>query len=260
MIPEQIILLMEASEKQYTSIEAKINASAYIQEGEFSEQVVHGVYEIITRWSQDKEYWKISRTIYPTADDPKTCEEVVTYSFTPEQTKQLNEEEGKIPRGLVRFGGVRDVDRSFYTINRVLWEDCDILWKKLHDQRDMTLKYDRINNLYEFRIVIDEHSGSAFTFYVDPTKKFIPVKKDIFVQNSLIKHLECTQFQIVNDVWIPYRYFCNDLQQKRSEYYEVEQVTANVPIDDKLFDFDFPKGTIIRDEIANMRRKFGIIP
>jgi hypothetical protein len=259
MTPEQLILLMEASAKQYTSMEATINASDYLQEKETSEQIVQGVYEIVTRWSQDKEYWKISRTIYPTADRPNTHEEIVTYSFSPQQTKQLNEELGKIPRGLVRFGGKRDVDQSFYTIHLALWEYCDILWKKFHDQRDMSLKYDRLSNLYEFKVRMEDSSDSAFLFYVDPTKKFIPVKKDYFVQNTLWKHIECSQFQKINDVWIPYSYFCSDLKQSRVEYYEVEQVSVNVPIEDKLFDFDFPKGTVIIDEIANIKNKFRAI-
>ncbi len=256
MTPEQIILLMEASAKQYYSMEAKINASDYLQEEGTSEQVVHGVYEIITRWSQDKEYWKISRTVYPTASQPNMHEEVATYSFSPERTKQLNEEPDKIPRGLVRFGGMRDVDQTFYTIQRVLWEHCDILWKKMHDQRNMTLKYDKLSNLYEFKVVLEDTYDSVYMFYVDPTKKFVPVKKDIFAQNAHQKHLECTQFQKINDVWIPYAYIWKEPLQNRMECYEVEEVSVNIPIDDKLFDFDFPKGTIIRDEIANIRHKF----
>ena len=259
MTPEQLILLMEASAKQYTSMEAKINASAYIQEEEgSSQQIVQGVFEIITRWSNDKEYWKISRTIYPTVDHPKTHEEVVTYSFTPQRTRQLTEEPGKTPRGLVRFGGIRDVDQFFYTIHQALWEHCDLLWKKLHDQRDMTLKYDRICNLYEFKVQTHNPLGSIYTFYADPTKKFIPVKKDYFAQNMLVKHLECSNLQKINDVWIPYSYFWTDRQQNRTEYYEVEQASANAPIDDALLDFDFPAGTIIRDEIANLKRKFEV--
>lgn len=256
MTPEQIILLMEASAKQYFCMEAKINASDYFQEEGTCEQIVHGVYEIITRWSQDREYWKIAQTIYPTSKQSETHEETATYSFTPDRTKQLNEEPGKTPRGLVRFGGIRDVDLSFYTIHRALWEHCDILWKKMHDQRNMTLKYDKISNLYEFKVRVEDASDSIFIFYVDPTKKFIPVKKDIFSQNALLKHLECKQFQKINDVWIPFNYFWTDPPRNRIEYYEIEQVSANVPIDDYLFDFDFPKGTIIRDEIANMRQKF----
>ena len=183
----------------------------------------------------------------------------MTYSFTPGQTKQLNEEPGKNPRGLVRFGGKRDVDQSFYTIHFAIWEHCDVLWKKLHDQRNMSLKYDRISNLYEFYVRIEDSSDSGFMFYVDPTKKFIPVKKDYYAQNALFKHLECSQFQKINDVWIPYSYFCSDLKHNRVEYYEVEQVSVNVPIDDRLFDFDFPKGTIVIDEIADMKHKFDLM-
>ena len=259
MTPEQLILLMEASAKQYTSMEAKINASTYLQSKDTSEQTINGVYEIITRWSHDKEYWKISRTIYPTTDHPNTFEEVVTYSFTPDQTKQLNEEPGKIPRGLVRFGGKREVDQSFYTIHLVLWEHCDILWTKPHDQRNMSMKYDRIRNLYEFKVRTDDSSDSVFIFYLDPTKKFIPVKKDFFANDMLLKHLECSQFQRVNDIWIPFRYSCRDLKQNLIEFYDVEQVSANVLIDEKSFDFDFPESAIIRDEIANIKRKFGTI-
>ena len=124
----------------------------------------------------------------------------------------------------------------------------------------MTLKYDRISNLYEFKVQIKEPSDTTLTFYVDPTKKFIPVKKDLSAQNTLLKHFECNQFQKINDVWIPFRYSWTDLQQNCMECYEVEQVSVNVPIDDKLFDFDFPDGTIIRDEIADIKHKFDVKP
>jgi hypothetical protein len=256
MTPEQLILLMETSSRQYISMEAKINVTGYIQEND--EQIIHGVYEIITRWSQDKEYWKISQTIYPTANNPKEYEEVVTYSFTPEKTKQLNEQPGKTPRGLIRFGGKRDTDQSFYTIHTVLWENCDFLWTKLHDQRDMSLKYDKMNHLYEFRIQTCDSDDSVYTFYVDPARKYIPVKKDYFARNAHLKHFECNQFQEVNDVWIPYNYFLKDLQQNQMECYEVEQVSANIPIDDRQFDFDFPIGTIIIDEMAYLKHKLNM--
>ena len=258
MTPEQLILLMEASARQYTSMEAQINASSYIHEEDSSEELIHGVYEILTRWSNDKEYWRIARTIYPTAEQPNTREEIVTYAFTQQQTKQLNEEPGKIPRGLVRFGGIRDVDRSFYTIHQALWEHCDILWKKLHDQRNISLKYNRISNLYEFKIILEDSADSIFIFYVDPTKKFIPVKKEYFSKNTFVKHLECQNFQNINNVWIPYSYFWKDIRQNLSEYYEVEEVSVNIPIEENLLDFDFPKETIIIDEIANLRHKFEI--
>ena len=256
MTPEQLILLMEASAKQYTSIEARINATGYIQEDD--EQIIQGVYEIITRWSQDKEYWKISQTIYPTTDQPKEHEETVTCSFSSQKTKQLNEELGKTPRGLVRFGSKRDTDQSFYTINLAIWEHCDFLWKKLHDQRDMSLKYDKISHLYEFKVQTGDSNDLIYMFYVDPAKKFIPVKKDFFAHDTHMKHVECSQFQKINDVWIPYSYFWKDPQQNRMEYYEVKQVSANIPIEDRLFDFDFPAGTIIIDEMAYLKHKFEI--
>ncbi|MBN1973628.1 MAG: hypothetical protein JW787_08305 [Sedimentisphaerales bacterium] len=259
MTPEQLILLIETSAKQYTCMEAKINATGYVQEERSSQQIVQVVSEIHTRWSQDKEYWKISRTTYPTAEQPKTHEEVVTYAFTPQQTKKLTEEPGKTPRGLVRFGNMCDADKSFYTIHSAMWEHCDILWKKLHDQRDMTLKYDKIRNLYEFKVQTWGPGDLAYIFYVDPSRNFIPVKKDIFSQAGLLKHIECDQFQKNNNVWIPYRYSWTEPQQNWMECYEVEKVSANVPIEDRLFDFDFPAGTIIIDEMAYLKQKFKVV-
>lgn len=254
MTPEQIILLMEASYKQYTSMEAKINATGYIWEED--EQIVHGVYEITTRWTQEKEYWKIYRTIYPTSNHPQTREEIVAYSFTDQQTRQLTQEPDRTPRGLVRFGGKRDVDQSFLTINMAIWEYCDILWNKPHDTRDMVLKYDKICNLYEFMVKMREPVDAVYTFYLDSTKKFIPVKKEIVEGQTLVKHIECSEFQNINNVWIPYKYSCTEHRDNRIEYYEVEQASVNLEIEDNLFDLDFPPETIVIDEIADIKHKF----
>jgi hypothetical protein len=254
MTPEQIILFMETSARQYACIEAKINATGYITENE--EEILHGVYEITTRWSKDKEYWNISRTIYPTTNFPQTREEIVTYAFTDQQTKKLTEEPNKTPRGLVRFGGKRDADQSFLTINLALWEYCDVLWKKIHDLHDIALKYDRFSNLYELKVRVRNPIDAAYIFYLDPTKKFAPVKKEITENESPVKHIKCSEFQNVNNVWIPYSYSCTDFREKRMQCYEVEEVSANIEIEDRLFDFDFPPGTIIIDEIADMKHKF----
>ncbi|MBN2588285.1 MAG: hypothetical protein JXA96_00350 [Sedimentisphaerales bacterium] len=254
MTPEQIILLLETSAKQYTSIEAKINVTGYITENE--EEILHGVYEITTRWSHDKEYWNIYRTIYPTSNFPHTREEVITYAFTDQQTKKLTQEHGKTPRGLVRLGGKRKADQSFLTINMALWEYCDVLWKRIHDLHDIAVKYDRFHNLYELKVKVQNPIDAAYIFYLDPTKKFIPVKKEIIENESLVKHIKCSQFQNVNNVWIPYLYSCTEFRERRMQNYEVEEVSANIYIEERLFDFDFPPDTIIIDEIADIKQKF----
>ena len=256
MTPEQIILFIETSAKQYTTITAKIKMVGYIDEE--NEQIIHGVYQIITRWSLDKEYWNIDRTIYPTRNFPHTRENNVTFSFNEQYTKQLTEETDKTPRGLVRLGGKRDTDQSFLTINTALWEYCDILWKKFHDFRDITLKYNRISNLYELKVIIQGPIESVYTFYLDPTKKFIPVKKDIVENNTLIKHIECSQFKNINNVWIPYKYSCTNYREKSMECYEVEEASANIDIEDSLFDIEFPVNAIVIDEIADIKHKFEI--
>ena len=145
MTPEQIILLMEASAKQYTSLEAKFKAKGYMRERQYSDKTLLNVSDINTRWSGDKEYWKISKTTYALDDDTEIRDETITYSFTSKRTKKLTQEPGKTPRGLIRYGDMREAVRSFYTINLVLWENCDLLWKKMHDARDMSLRYDRIS-------------------------------------------------------------------------------------------------------------------
>ncbi len=137
-----------------------------------------------------------------------------------------------------------------------LWEYCDILWKKIHDLHDIALKYDRFSNLYELKVIIQKPIDAAYTFYLDPTKKFIPVKKEITENDTLIKHINCDQFQNVNNVWIPYSYSCTEFKERRKQYYEVEEASANIDIEDSLFDFDFPPDAIVIDEIADIKNKF----
>lgn len=252
----QLIQLMKASAKQYMSMDTKMKATSYHNDETASQSNIQVVREITSRWTQHKKYWKIAET--RPRIDPKNGtdiqKEITTYAIHPQWTKRLTEQSGTRPRGLVRPGGIRSEDQTFYTIYLAMWDHCEKLWSNDVEIHEVDLNYDETNNLYELQVQFS-HKGPIHKFYVDPTKNFVPIKREFFTNDGVLaKCLRCEQFRkINNDVWVPFKFSWMAPHVDWSVHYEVEKVSVNKPIEESLLDFAFPKGTVVIDEIANLR-------
>ena len=247
---QQLIELMKASSNQYTSIDAKMKATSYQKTDANSQPTIQMVRQITSRWSNDRRYWQIEQTKFGNHATNKPEEEktVTTYAFRPQWTKRLAEEPGRIPRGNVRAGGVRNEDQTFYTIYWAMWDNCELLWgdTKLHK---VSFNYDKANNIYILEIQIVSDKGPIFKFYVDPTKDFIPSRREFFTNDgTLSRRFQCEEFRMINNLWIPYRYSWFDPMVNHEVVYEVQEVAVNQPIPSNLLDFEFPEGTIVSDD------------
>jgi hypothetical protein len=254
---EQLIELMKASSNQYTSIDAKMRATSYQKTDEKSLPKIKMIRQITCRCSNDRSYWQIEQSDFrnDATNQPEEKKSVTTYSATSQWTKYLVEEQGKLPRGTMRAGGIRNEDQNFYNIYLALWENCGWLWggTKLHK---VSLNYDNYNNLYILEIQVGSNKGPIHKFYVDSEKDFIPSKRESFANDgTLIIRFQCEEFRLINNLWIPYRYSWFDPGANYKVVYEVEDLAVNEPIADDLLDFEFPVGTIVRDKILNLRYK-----
>ena len=135
-----------------------------------------------------------------------------------------------------------------------MWDLCGWPEEKIKlDEATVTL--DEKNNYYTLKVQGDIKNGPWIVLYVDPAKDFIPVKKEfIAYDGTLLLTYECSNFhQMPNGLWIPYRYSWFDPRMNYGAVYEVKEIRVNEPIDENLFDFDFPLGTIVIDEISDLR-------
>lgn len=253
---DQLIELMKASSNQYTSISAKMKATSYQKKDEDSQPKILMVRQITSRWSKDRRYWQIEETRYGNDAINKLEERktVTTYAVRPQWTKRLTEQPGRIPRGTVRPGGVRNEDQTFYTIYWAMWDNCELLWgdTKLHNHK-VSINYDEPNDIYILEIQRGSDKGPVFKFYVDPSKDFIPSKGEFLTNYGLSRRFQCEEFRRINNVWIPYQYSWFDPRENYRVVYQVEKVTVNEPIADNLLDFDFPEGTIVSDKRIGSR-------
>jgi len=247
---QQLIELMKASSNQYTSIDAKMKATSYQKTDGNSQPKIQMVRQITSRWSKDRRYWQIEQTEFgnDATNKPEEEKTVTTYAVSSQWTKRLVEEAGRIPRGSVRAGGVRNEDQTFYTIYWAMWDNCELLSgdTKLHK---VSFNYDKANNIYILEIQIVSDKGPLFKFYVDPTKDFIPSRREFFTNDgTLARRFQCEEFRMINNLWIPYRYSWFDPMVNYEVVYEVQEVAVNEPIPDNLLDFEFPEGTIVHDD------------
>lgn len=264
LTPEQLIQLMEASAKQYFSMDAKLKATFYQKDEGNAQPAYHRISEITSRWTQDRKYWRISSTGY-SGDKlmaPEIGKEIKTYSVHRKWTKYLTEVPDRVPRGVIRSGGADDTDQTFYTIYLALWDRCEEIWKDGVSLYDVNSNHDDANDLYILRVQVNSPEGSIFKLWIDPAKGFIPIRRDTYHGGTgkLLRRVECNQFEKINGVWIPRKFSWNSPYLGWSEQYTVEQVHVNTPIDEKLFDFAFPKGTIVRDEIAGLKYRIEDMP
>jgi len=258
LTPEQLILLMRTSSERYVSFDAKIKSMVYEATGKDSDPKLKLESEITSRWLRNKSYSKTVQTEYfDTTSEGRVLTRTDTYAITPTMTKQLVEmSDSSTPKGYIKSGKGLD---PFYPLYDAMW-DIWGPWEEINLEQT-TLTRDAENNCYVMKIKMgDSIKGPFIKMYIDPSKGFIPFKKEIMkYDGTLITTHECSDFrQVKKDLWIPYQYFYNDPRTAFSYFYNVEEVTVNDPINEDMLDFAFPEGTIVHDQINNMEYKVGL--
>ena len=256
--PEQLVLLMKASSEQYNTITAKMKAMTY-QYGDDNkvDPKLRMTRDIVSRWTRKKSFSRTVQTSYPDKISHKdyTPTTIITYTITPKHSKRLTEaSDNRTPRGYVT-GMSLEKDQPFYTIYAAMWGFFGWPWDKMNLD-EATVTRDEKNNYYIMKVKMGSSTkGPWITLYIDPSKSFIPVKKEFLKHDgTVLLTYQCSDFrQVANGLWIPYGYFWFGPKGNYGAVYEVEQVTVNKPIPDNLLDFAFPSGTIIHEERYNLR-------
>lgn len=266
LTPEQLVLLMKASREQYNSnsIDAKMEATSYQYDAnDETETNLRMTREIVSRWTRKKSYSRIVRTTYPDVipHEGYTPTIIETSGFTPKRFKRLIEvPDNRTPRGVIRAVSSLEEHRhfyNFYTIYGAMWDFFGWPWEKMNLDK-ATVTRDEKNDLYIMKVQMGSSpKGRLIILYIDPSKNFIPVKKEFLTYDgTLLTTFECSDFrQPEIGLWIPYQYSVFAPRVHIRIIYEVLNVKVNEPIADDLFDFEFPIGTIVYDEILNLRYK-----
>jgi len=265
LTPDQLVLLMKASREQYGTIDSKMKVTAYQFDVDNKTNPKHKMDRVIvSRCTRKKSFSRIVETSYPDIipDKGGIQTTISTCALTPEGCKQLIEaSDNRTPRGYVKLGGSLEKDQGFYqsffTIHAAMWDFFGWPWEKM-DLNEATISRDEKNNCYVMKVKMgSSQKGPFVTLYVDPSKDFIPVKKEFLkYDGTLLASFECSDFHQAEDrLWIPYRYSWIDPRVHYGEIYEVEKAIVNQPIPDNALDFAFPNGTIVDDERLNVKYK-----
>ncbi len=264
LTPEQLVLLMKASREQYNTIDAKMMATSYQYDpNNKAEPKLKSTRDIVSHWTRDKSFSRTVETSYPDTipREDYTPTIITTCAITPSYAKRLVEApDNRTPRGYVRSGTSLESlekDQPFYTIYTAMWDFSGWPWEYMNLDEAVVTR-DEKNKCYIMKVKMGSSpKGPLITLYIDPSKSFIPVEKEFLkYDGTLLLKYKCSDFhQVGHRLWIPYRYSWFDPRVNYGAVYEVERVTVNEPIAEELLDFAFPAGTIVYDNIVNVRYK-----
>jgi len=259
LTPEQLFMLMKASREQYDTISSKLTAISYRYDAnDHSKKKVASTSEILSRWTRKSSFSRIVETLYDENNTPiKTI--TSTYAIMPRLAKRLVETSGEpILRGFVSDMPLElEQEQTFYTIYTAMWNVSRWSWEKWNLD-EATLILDEKNNYYVIKVKMGSKPKVPFLIlYVDPSKSFIPVKSEFLkYDGTLVAKYECSDFrQTESGLWIPYQYSWFNPSLNYGGIYTAKEVVVNEPFAENLLDFEFPVGTIVYNEILNLRYK-----
>jgi hypothetical protein len=252
LTPEQLISLMKASCEQYNTISAKIKGTVYEQVADNVEPKIRIASETISRWTRARRFNKNVDTQYPDVVPGRDWSPTIirTYVITPQWSKRLHEvPDNRSPRGIIMAGTALEQEDTAYTVYTAMWDLCGWPWDKINLET-ATIVHDQKNNLYIMKVKLgSSQKGPWDILYVDPSKGYIPVKKEFLKHDgTLMTRYECSDLRLVNGLWVPYRYSWFNPGVNYGGVFEVQELTINEPIPVNLLDFEFPEGTIVDDQ------------
>lgn len=260
LTPEQLVLLMKASCEQYDTctFDTKMKSTSYRYSADNkTSPKLDVIMDTISRWTKKKRFGRIVRTSYADTN-PQGYTTISTYALAPKRTKKLLEvSDNRTPRGHIEPRGMSFLDNEivFCTVHEAMWALSAWPWEAWNLD-ETTITRDEKNNYYIMKVKMTTlPKGPLITLYIDPSKGFIPVKREFRkYDGTLASIFECSDFrQVENGLWIPYRYSLVDPRTNYETVCEVQEMLVNQPIPDNLLDFEFPNGTVVYDNISNVR-------
>jgi hypothetical protein len=255
--PEQLLDLMEASMQNYETMTAEVETSSYRISREGLPDELEMNLTRTWRWTKTRSYCKTDQRNIASKDRPSSQPEqkIKSVVLAPEWEKSLVEIPGSsTPRGKIRQRGAMQV--TFNTPMATMWDIfCEMPWQKSHiNLADASVEKENNSGLliFKYRIGFDP-KATQVVLYVDSSKDFIPVVKEYRLYNEeLVFRYENVLQKSDSGLWVPKEYSIA-IRDERFKKYIVKNLKVNVPIPDQLLDFAFPSGTVVIDEIADLR-------
>ena len=256
---QEIVQLVQASRQQYDSFEIQLTQTSY-ECKDFIYDVNHPDEEDEILWRSSKlgTYAKIKyKTFNYLGDDAKAQEKqhLREYAITPKWSKKLKDvPTSNTPRGIVANGDSIKEELPF-TIDEAIWGIFSYKWDKLASE-DTELTYNEDDNTYTLKKQVFP-DGTMITVVIDQAKGFLPIKYEFHKPSGeLLIRCEGSDFRKTKDnLWLPYQYVF--ATQSYMSIYKVQHAEVNLQFPKESLDFSFPPGTIIEDQIANLRYVVG---
>jgi hypothetical protein len=255
--PEDLFLLMDASMQRYETMTAEISGTSYDGRDQNGKRRVQRTQQILSRWAQGR---SLSRTTESYVERPHPTypeSTVTTMVITPKWNKELREaSDGRISRGFIRSGAT--YESEFITPIAAMWDISGSgvpLDKQEIDLKGARVEKDEATGHFLLTYRLGSHKNAArYVLHIDPNKGFVPVVKEFQTHDGrLLQRHECVLEKTPDGLWIPTEYSWRDPRVDYSTVYKVNKVEVNTEIPPHLLDFAFPSGTLVEDEITNLR-------
>ncbi|MCK5600275.1 hypothetical protein KAR91_00210, partial [Candidatus Pacearchaeota archaeon] len=248
--------LVQTSRQQYNSFEIELSEIGYKHTEGKQNTYPDQKNEIIWRNTESCSYARIEHTSFEDKDGSNNVNKEVTtktYSITPKWSKKLQETNASnSPRGRVSRGSELE-DETGLTIIDAMWGIFGQPWEKFASE-NAVLSKDSKSGLYTLKGQAFP-DGTTITVTIDPSKNFLPIKYEFNRPNGeLAIKCECSDFKKTEDgLWVPYQYIFTDEVNGYTSIHKLKNVKVNIDISKDMLDFSFPPGTIINDQIANLK-------
>jgi len=248
----EFLKLFEASRQRYQSLVATGETVAYRAEGE------EPVYRYRFTWRRAGSRRYVDERKMPTKPTPVPADEwTQTWAFSPEWSKSLKVQPGAYaPRGTI----TRDPGMRQQVADDILEAMFDMFGYVSKIRPENTSVESKPGGLYTLTVAGVRDAGTRVLVTVDPDKAFVPVESRLVRPNGQPAFV--AQFEDYREVgeglWLPFRHVLvvgppDKPEEQQTIVTTIMTAQVNKPVAEKDLDFAFPKGTIVSDQIANLR-------
>jgi len=177
---------------------------------------------------------------------------IMNYKVTQNWSKKVKIDIGHPhPRGSVRHGPAHKAEIGF-TVDDAIWGLYGHPWERIREG-DTEIIHDAKTGYFVLRS--KRFKGSYTSVWIDPSMNYIPIKYEICSADGTVNvRCECKRFEKDEQgVYLPYQYTFSDYRNNVVLTTDITNAKINSNISDEDMDFAFPDGTIVNDEIANIR-------
>lgn len=259
----ELFMIMQASRSRMISLQAYLERRGYYLSEEKTENpVLMYQQEMEYRRQGERWYCRIVTQTYDSSGKPdRNFTEAAffdsdkTYFYREEPSGSANRK-GRIVPGKARVSGWMSATPDYF-----LWHAPSEFWKQWqkHSEGRASVVCNKDTGTYLLEFPYREDPNSPWYRYtIDPSKGYMPVMEEWLTSGKeLIQRNESSDFRLVDGFWIPFRHRVYLPNGNLGTETIFQSVSINAPIaDEKLF-FEFPKGTIVDDEVSGTRYRKG---